>query len=153
VLTTRTLLDKLKLEPEAESVFVEDLRTRIGPWDKVVGAFQALAVPRALLARHLGARETKPYDILGTTPEGGLRAAGSGVPDPRKGERLVVVHTPRKETPGALCKALAAEGLPNLYVPSRDSWCEVPELPLLGTGKLALQEIHRLALAYVEGQG
>jgi acyl-[acyl-carrier-protein]-phospholipid O-acyltransferase/long-chain-fatty-acid--[acyl-carrier-protein] ligase len=41
---------------------------------------------------------------------------------------------------------LAATGLPNLWLPSADSFCEVPEIPLLGTGKTDLKAVKQLAL-------
>lgn len=90
--------------------------------------------------------------ILGATEDGDMRAAVTAVPDPRKGERLVVVHVPIDDDPSALCEALAKEGLPNLYIPSPDSWFEVPAIPVLGTGKLALREIRRIAEEHV-GKG
>ena len=97
---------------------------------------------------HVGIEEVLNR-ILGATEEGGMRAAVTSVPDPKKGERLVVVHTPMSEEPRALRALLVQEGLPNLYIPSLDSWCEVSEIPVLGTGKLALQELHEIALEHV----
>ena len=46
-------------------------------------------------------------EILGLDDDGGLKAAVTAVPDPRKGERLVVLHTPLSRSPEDLCKALA----------------------------------------------
>jgi acyl-[acyl-carrier-protein]-phospholipid O-acyltransferase/long-chain-fatty-acid--[acyl-carrier-protein] ligase len=83
--------------------------------------------------------------ILGSTEEGGMRAAVTALPDAKKGERLVVLHTPMERDPETLRKLLADEGLPNLWIPSADSWFEVDAIPVLGTGKLALREIRRLA--------
>jgi len=40
----------------------------------------------------------------------------------------------------------AAAGLPNLFIPSKDSFFEVAELPILGTGKLDLRGIKSLAI-------
>jgi acyl-[acyl-carrier-protein]-phospholipid O-acyltransferase/long-chain-fatty-acid--[acyl-carrier-protein] ligase len=36
-------------------------------------------------------------------------------------------------------------GLPNLYLPRRDSFVKVDALPLLGTGKLDLRGLKRIA--------
>lgn len=73
--------------------------------------------------------------------------AVTAVPDDRKGERLVVLHTPALgKTPDQLCQALTAAGLPNLYLPSRDSFWLVDEIPVLGTGKIDLKGIRDRAL-------
>ncbi len=71
--------------------------------------------------------------------------AVTAVPDARKGERLIVLYLPSDKTPDEMVKALTAEGLPNLWVPSKDSFFEVPQIPLLGTGKLDLQAVRELA--------
>jgi len=81
---------------------------------------------------------------LGTPDE--LLAVVTAVPDERKGERLIVLHTTLSKTPDEICRALASAGLPNLWIPSLDSFCEIPTIPLLGSGKLALAEIRTLAL-------
>ena len=78
--------------------------------------------------------------------EEGLQAAVTAVPDPRKGERLVVLHTPLKQSTAELCKGLTDAGLPNIYIPSPDSFVQVDALPLLGTGKLDLRRIKELAV-------
>jgi acyl-[acyl-carrier-protein]-phospholipid O-acyltransferase/long-chain-fatty-acid--[acyl-carrier-protein] ligase len=90
--------------------------------------------------------ETMLNDIIrGEEDDATLRAAVTAVPDPRKGERLIVLHTRLSQTPQQLCEALAREGLPNLFIPSPDSFVQVDELPILGTGKLDLKGIRRIA--------
>ncbi len=76
---------------------------------------------------------------------GGPMVAVTAVPDAKKGERLVVVHTELPQSPQELCRALARQGLPNLYIPSPDSFHQVPALPMLGTGKLDLRALKQLA--------
>ena len=71
--------------------------------------------------------------------------AVTGVPDAKKGERLIVLHLPSQSTPEEVIKRLAAEGLPNLWIPSADSFFEVHDIPLLGTGKLDLRAVKELA--------
>ena len=75
-----------------------------------------------------------------------LKLVVTAVPDERKGERLIVVHKPLLETVEELHAQLAATDLPNLWVPSRDSYLEVPEIPILGTGKIDLRAVKQLAL-------
>ncbi len=82
-----------------------------------------------------------------------VRLAVTSVPDPRKGERLVVLHAGLARSPEELCRALAGLGLPPLWIPSPDSFCRVDALPLLGTGKLDLKRLKDLALAQFPLQG
>jgi acyl-[acyl-carrier-protein]-phospholipid O-acyltransferase/long-chain-fatty-acid--[acyl-carrier-protein] ligase len=72
--------------------------------------------------------------------------AVTGVPDERKGEQLAVLHTlPEERIPQILAKA-AAGGLPNLFLPSRTHCIKVEALPILGTGKLDLRALKRIAM-------
>jgi acyl-[acyl-carrier-protein]-phospholipid O-acyltransferase/long-chain-fatty-acid--[acyl-carrier-protein] ligase len=70
----------------------------------------------------------------------------TAVPDARRGERLVVLHTQLDRTPDELVKQLQQAGLPNLWIPSPDSFCQVDEIPVLGTGKLDLRALKQRAL-------
>ncbi|MBN2021616.1 MAG: MFS transporter [Pirellulales bacterium] len=83
--------------------------------------------------------------------EDDVRVAVTGVPDPRKGERLIVLHTPLTVPPEEICRKLSEAGLPPLWIPSPDSFCEVSEIPVLGTGKLALKDVRDLAMARYSG--
>jgi acyl-[acyl-carrier-protein]-phospholipid O-acyltransferase/long-chain-fatty-acid--[acyl-carrier-protein] ligase len=73
--------------------------------------------------------------------------AVTAVPDARRGERLVVLHTGLDLTPEVICRHLAAVGLPPLWIPSQDSFYQVEAIPVLGTGKLDLKGLKELALA------
>lgn len=75
----------------------------------------------------------------------------TGVPDAKKGERLVVLHTGLHKSADAICRMLQSRGLPPLWIPSPDSFFRVDELPILGTGKLDLRALNRMALAIVSG--
>jgi acyl-[acyl-carrier-protein]-phospholipid O-acyltransferase/long-chain-fatty-acid--[acyl-carrier-protein] ligase len=69
------------------------------------------------------------------------------VPDESRGERLVVLHLGTNGVPvRSLCQQLGARGLPNLWLPSERDFFQVPELPLLGSGKVNLQRVKELAL-------
>jgi len=74
-----------------------------------------------------------------------LAVAVTAVPDERKGERLLVLHTKTDKTPDAMVERLSQAGLPNLWIPSTDSFFEVEAIPVLGTGKLDLQAVKRVA--------
>ncbi|MBI5624370.1 MAG: AMP-binding protein [Elusimicrobia bacterium] len=69
----------------------------------------------------------------------------AAVPDPRRGERLVVLCKDYPDVDG-LWKALNASGLPKLWLPAKEDFHQVPDFPLLGTGKLDLRKVKELAL-------
>jgi len=72
--------------------------------------------------------------------------AVTGIPDERKGEQLAVLHTLNEsQIPGIVSK-LAANGLPNLYIPPRPNFIKVDALPMLGTGKMDLRSLKRIAM-------
>jgi acyl-[acyl-carrier-protein]-phospholipid O-acyltransferase/long-chain-fatty-acid--[acyl-carrier-protein] ligase len=76
----------------------------------------------------------------------------TAVPDTRRGERIVVLHTPFHGTDGRkLCQLLARKGLPNLWMPSERDFFEIPELPVLGTGKLDLKRVKEMAIDLTNG--
>ena len=79
--------------------------------------------------------------------------AVTAVPDERKGERLVVLHTGLDKSPEAVCKELSQAGLPNLWIPSPDSFHQVAEIPVLGTGKVDLKALQTLAIKEFGGTG
>ena len=56
-----------------------------------------------------------------------------------------MIHTPLDLSIDDLRKGLADRGLPNLFIPSADSFYQVDSLPVLGTGKLDLKAIKQLA--------
>ena len=89
--------------------------------------------------------------ILGPNEEGSLRAAVTAVPDEKRGERLIVVHTPLPISKRDLLKQLSDAGLPNLYLPSEDSFLEVNAIPELGSGKLDLRGLKDLAQKHFGG--
>jgi len=68
------------------------------------------------------------------------------VPDNRRGERIVVLHTiDPEELPGVL-ERLQTMGLPNLFIPKKDDFIEVDKLPILGTGKTDLRVVKKTAM-------
>jgi acyl-[acyl-carrier-protein]-phospholipid O-acyltransferase/long-chain-fatty-acid--[acyl-carrier-protein] ligase len=86
-----------------------------------------------------------------TDDEEKVFVAVTAVPDERKGERLIVFHLPTEKSPAEITKELAGQGLPNLWIPGNDSYFEVDEIPLLGTGKLDLQAVREMAQERVAG--
>ncbi len=82
------------------------------------------------------------------TAEVDLLVAVTSVPDEKKGERLVIVHKPLPQPVDVILKQLSQSGLPNLWLPAADSFVEVDEIPLLGTGKLDLKRLKDVALEH-----
>ncbi len=70
----------------------------------------------------------------------------TSVPDPKRGERLVVLHTGLPLTPEATCARLTAGSTPKLWLPAPSDFIQVESIPVLGTGKLDLREIRRVAI-------
>ncbi len=71
--------------------------------------------------------------------------AVTAVPDEKKGKSLAVVHICDEARIGELLQKLSDDGLPRLYLPRADHFVKVDELPILGTGKLDLKAVKRIA--------
>jgi acyl-[acyl-carrier-protein]-phospholipid O-acyltransferase / long-chain-fatty-acid--[acyl-carrier-protein] ligase len=76
----------------------------------------------------------------------------TAVPDAKKGERLVVLHTLEGNELKPVLENLSHSGLPNLWIPRPNQFFFVEELPHLGTGKLDLRRIRELALEFSSGE-
>lgn len=94
-----------------------------------------------------GAAEDALHARLGRA---GLVAV-TGVPDEKRGEKLVVVYTPDAGDAETLHRFMTESELPNLWKPARDCYVAVEALPVLGTGKLDLRGVRDAALAAVGG--
>jgi len=77
--------------------------------------------------------------------------AVTGIPDEKKGEQLAVLHTLDESKIPNIVNKLTANGLPNLYVPSRANFIKVDALPMLGTGKMDLRSLKRIAMERLRG--
>jgi len=70
----------------------------------------------------------------------------TAVPDEKKGERLVVLHTLNDERLEECLEKLGKSDLPALWRPRADHFLRIEKLPYLGTGKLDLRKARELAL-------
>ena len=80
----------------------------------------------------------------GDEPE--VVCAVTAVPDSRKGERLIVLHKATQIPIPRVIDKLQEAGLPNIWIPTTESFKEVKSLPLLGTGKLDLKAVKDVAM-------
>jgi acyl-[acyl-carrier-protein]-phospholipid O-acyltransferase/long-chain-fatty-acid--[acyl-carrier-protein] ligase len=86
--------------------------------------------------------EEKLHELAGATEQAFVV---TGLPDEKKGERLVVLHKLAHGQLPACLEKLAACDLPNLWKPRPDQFFHVDSFPLLGTGKLDLRKVRELA--------
>jgi acyl-[acyl-carrier-protein]-phospholipid O-acyltransferase / long-chain-fatty-acid--[acyl-carrier-protein] ligase len=70
----------------------------------------------------------------------------TGVPDGKEGERLVVLHTLEPAAVKPVIEKLAKSDLPNLWIPRTNQFFHIDELPHLGSGKLDLRRVHKIAM-------
>jgi acyl-[acyl-carrier-protein]-phospholipid O-acyltransferase/long-chain-fatty-acid--[acyl-carrier-protein] ligase len=63
----------------------------------------------------------------------------AALPDPRKGERIVVLHILNEEQLAVVLQRLPECSLPPLWRPRKDQFFRVEALPYLGTGKLDMR--------------
>jgi acyl-[acyl-carrier-protein]-phospholipid O-acyltransferase/long-chain-fatty-acid--[acyl-carrier-protein] ligase len=71
--------------------------------------------------------------------------AVTSVPDEKKGERLVVLHTLSQSELADVLSKFSASDLPALWKPKPGQFFQVESLPYLGTGKMDLQKLKQLA--------
>lgn len=89
---------------------------------------------------------TKVEDALHTVlDETETVLAVTGVPDEAKGERLIVLHTLGDDDFETLLSKLDETGLPNLWIPKAKAFYKVDEIPILGTGKLDIKGVKKVA--------
>ena len=86
--------------------------------------------------------EEKLHELAGATEQTFVVV---GVPDQKKGERLIVLHRlPPDRLPPCIEK-LSQSDLPNIWKPRPDQFYHVETFPYLGTGKLDLREVRNMA--------
>lgn len=68
-----------------------------------------------------------------------------GIPDEKKGEKLVVLYTELQMSVNELVERMKSENnLPNLWIPKPENFKKVEKLPLLGSGKLDFAGVKKL---------
>ncbi|MFO0876833.1 MAG: AMP-binding protein [Gemmataceae bacterium] len=79
------------------------------------------------------------------------------IPDDSRGERIVVLYIESHLIQTGSCvrtwtKQLEEKGWPNLWMPSERDFIPVPELPLLGSGKLNLKGVKEIAISSISNR-
>lgn len=82
---------------------------------------------------------------LAPSPDAAQRFAVTGIPDEKKGERLIVLHTLGEDELARVLERFAESDLPPLWKPRASQFFHVDTLPYLGTGKLDLRKVKELA--------
>jgi len=88
------------------------------------------------------------HHILGTTDR---MLALTPVPDPKRGESIVVLHKPLPDgmIMKTLLKKLRENGAPNLWIPDERDCFEVEDFAVLGSGKLDLRRLKETGMERV----
>lgn len=113
-----------------EDGFVQ-ITDRISRFSKIAGEM----VPHAVV-------EEKLHELAASSE---LTFAVTGIPDEQKGERLVVLHRLPEPVLENVLARLPELQLPNLWVPKRNQFVSVDQIPTLGSGKLDLRSIREIA--------
>jgi acyl-[acyl-carrier-protein]-phospholipid O-acyltransferase/long-chain-fatty-acid--[acyl-carrier-protein] ligase len=114
---------------------------RLSRFSKIGGEMVPHVRVEEAIARVIGAEDDSQRFVV------------TSVPDAKKGERLVVLHTVLDKSATQVCRELRETGLPALWTPSPDRFCLVEKLPVLGTGKLDLKQIRQLAMEKYPASG
>jgi acyl-[acyl-carrier-protein]-phospholipid O-acyltransferase/long-chain-fatty-acid--[acyl-carrier-protein] ligase len=86
--------------------------------------------------------EEKLHELAGATEQ---TFVVTSVPDEKKGERLIVLHKLADDKLQPVLEKLTASDLPNLWKPKADSFVRMEAFPMLGTGKLDLRKVKKVA--------
>ena len=74
-------------------------------------------------------------EIIGTDEK---VAAVSSIPDPQKGEALIVLYTKLPVSPEKIIEEMRACKITNLWIPKAANFYKIDAIPMLGSGKLDL---------------
>lgn len=77
--------------------------------------------------------------------------AVTSIRDEKKGERLAVLHCNCTHELEVVVKGLQDQGLPNIFIPKPRDFVPVEALPVLGTGKMDLRAMKRIAEEKLNG--
>jgi len=70
----------------------------------------------------------------------------TSVPEPKKGEELVVLYLDKAGSTDRLRKIISQSNLPNMWKPRQDNYIKIDSIPALGSGKLDIVRLREIAL-------
>ena len=76
----------------------------------------------------------------------------TALPDRQKGEQLVALYARNGISPGELWNRLNQTDLPKLWIPKQDNLFRVESIPLLGSGKVDLKTVKKIAAESLRAQ-
>jgi len=88
------------------------------------------------------------YDELKTNEQ---VIAVTSIPDEKKGEQLVVLYTEDASPAEKLCEIVDKSNMPNIFKPKRANYIKIDEIPLLGSGKLDIMKLRKIATEIKSG--
>jgi len=71
-------------------------------------------------------------------------AAVSSIPDPAKGEALIVFYTKLPIPPEKIIEEMRTRNITNLWIPKANNFHQIDALPMLGSGKLDLVGLKKI---------
>lgn len=74
-----------------------------------------------------------------------------GIPDPKKGEELVVLYLDEAGSAEKLHQIIVQSKVPNMWKPRQNNYIRVDSMPLLGSGKLDIMKLRKIAIAAKKG--
>src|SRR5713226_1764817 len=77
---------------------------------------------------------------------GSAASAVTAIPDEHKGEKLIAFYTQNGITTDELWEKLNQSDLPKLWIPKRENFFLIESIPVLGSGKVDLKNVKRLAV-------
>jgi acyl-[acyl-carrier-protein]-phospholipid O-acyltransferase/long-chain-fatty-acid--[acyl-carrier-protein] ligase len=104
---------------------------RISRFSKIAGEM----VPHEMVEKEIN-------ELLGTEER---CIAVCGVEDAKKGEKLIVVYSNKEIVPQDIVANLRGRDMPNLWIPRPENFIFIEKIPMLGSGKLDLAELQKLA--------
>lgn len=112
---------------------------------RITGRLSQFSKISGEMVPHLGIEDA----IKNATGLGADDVSVTCVPDAKRGERLIVIHSSNMTLPStAVVELLRKSGLPNLWIPASDDFVEVDSLPIMASGKKDLRAIKALALQF-----
>jgi acyl-[acyl-carrier-protein]-phospholipid O-acyltransferase / long-chain-fatty-acid--[acyl-carrier-protein] ligase len=96
---------------------------------------------------HLGV-ETAIMDVTGVDEH---HVAVTGIPDPKRGERLCVLYTDLGMSPAELHQKLTRGSIPKVWLPSQADFFKIAEIPITPTGKVDLRRLKQIATEHAAG--